>query len=80
MIILMFFLVGFMMASWVQSCGISSSMQQSETCPGLDYDMATKSSAVLYTIAATVAVFFTIKCLMFPKKKMHDFSKGKMGY
>jgi len=77
MIIFMFLLVAFMVSAWAQSCA-TAQVSQTAMCPGFSVPMAaqmTQASSALYTIAAFIAVFFAIKCIMYPKHKMHVFPK-----
>jgi len=83
MIIAMFIIIGFMIASWTQYCMTASNvLSQSETgpidaCTNYDYQAAMIATPVLFSLAAFIAVFFAIKCMMYPKKQMHDFSKSR---
>ena len=79
MIIFMFLLVGFMISAWNQYCS-TAALSQTGTCPGYTGSMATQMAQVtpvFYTFAAITAVFFTIKCVMYPNHKMHVFPKMK---
>jgi len=82
MIIFTFLLVAFMLQTWVGFCTpqtpTGTSMCPSFT-PQMGLQMVTAAD-VFYTFAALTAVFFTVKCCIYPNHKMHVFPKMKRGY